>query len=75
MLGYALGWLGWSPDQAYATPFPVIELALQAKVDYLAATTPGAKPRQRRRKPPSQAELKAKFKAVFSAVKTDKSPG
>ncbi|MGY0779827.1 hypothetical protein ACW7BC_18210 [Azospirillum argentinense] len=75
MTGYAMGWLGWTPDVADDTPFPVIARALEAKADFLAATTPGAKPRKRRRKkPPSQAELKSKIKAALSAFKKAKAP-
>lgn len=70
MTGYAMGWLGWEPDVADDTPFPVIARALEAKADFLAATTPGAKPRKRKRKPPTQAELKSKIKAALSAFRT-----
>ncbi len=63
MFKYATGWLGWSPEVAEATPFPVIELALDGKVEFLIATTPGAKkPPQ---KPRSGAELRERFKAAF----------
>ncbi len=75
MTGYAMGWLGWAPEVADDATFPAIERALEAKADFLAATTPGAKPRKRRRKKPSsQTELKSKIRAVLTAFKKDKAP-
>ena len=75
MFKYATGWLGWSRDVALNAPFVDIELALEGKVDFLLATTPGAKPRKKwDKKPKSQAELKSKIKAAFSAFKKDKAP-
>ena len=72
---YATGWLNWPPDVALNTPFPVIELALEGKVDFLTATTPGAQKRKKwGKKPKSPDELRSKIKAVFAAFKSDKAP-
>ncbi len=64
MFQYATGWLGWSRNEALDAPFPDIQLALDGKVDFLAATTPGAK-RKPRRKPKDVTELKDRARAVF----------
>lgn len=66
MFMYATGWLGWPPEVALDTPFPLIELALDGKVDFITRTTPGASPPK---KPPGRAELQSKIRAAFSAFK------
>lgn len=63
MFQYATGWLGWSRNEALDAPFPDIQLALDGKVDFLAATTPGAK--RQKRKPKDVTELKDRARAVF----------
>lgn len=40
MFRQATGWLGWSPDQALDTPLPLIELALEGRVDFIIKTNP-----------------------------------
>lgn len=36
----AAGWLGWTPDVIFRTPFPLIMLALDGKVDFIKMTNP-----------------------------------
>lgn len=40
MFKYATGWLGWTPDIALDTPIPLIELALDGKLDFVRRTDP-----------------------------------
>jgi len=73
MFRYATGWLGWTRDAALDAPFPDIQMALDGKVDFLAATTPGGK--RKPRSPPSKAALKAKARAAFGVARRDTSKG
>lgn len=66
MYRYATGWLGWPPDVALKTPFPLIQLALDGKVDFLLSTTPGAKKPKKKAKP---GEVGAQLRAFFSSRK------
>ena len=66
---FATGWLGWSPEVALNATFPDIQLALDGKVDFIAATTPGAKRKPRRRRKPSAAELTHRVRSVFGLIK------
>lgn len=68
MFRYATGWLGWPWEVALAAPFPDIQAALDGKVDFLAATTPGAK-RTARGKPNGVAELKSRARAAFGVTR------
>lgn len=74
MFAYATGWLGWSRSEALDAPFPDIQLALDGKVDFLAATTPGAK-RKPRRKPKDVTELKERARAVFGLKRAEQGKG
>ncbi|ALG71138.1 hypothetical protein VY88_03025 [Azospirillum thiophilum] len=74
MFAYATGWLGWSRSEALDAPFPDIQLALDGKVDFLAATTPGAR-RRTRRKPKDVAELKERARAVFGLKRAEQGMG
>lgn len=74
MFAYATGWLGWSRSEALDAPFPDIQLALDGKVDFLAATTPGAK-RKPRRKPKDVTELKERARAVFGLKRPEQGKG
>ena len=69
MFAYATGWLGWSPEAAQVATFPDIQLALDGKVEFLSATTPGSKRRPRRRGKPSKAQLKSRLRAAFGLTK------
>ncbi|CAO3351968.1 hypothetical protein [Azospirillum melinis] len=73
MFQYATGWLGWSRSEALDAPFPDIQLALDGKVDFLAATTPGAK--RQKRKPKDTAELKERARAVFGLKRLEQGKG
>lgn len=35
-----MGWLGWSYEQYLNTPIPIIELAIEGKVDFIIKTNP-----------------------------------
>ncbi|MGF7175845.1 hypothetical protein [Azospirillum doebereinerae] len=66
MFRYATGWLGWTRDVALDAPFPDIKMALDGKVDFLAATTPGGKRKERK---PGKAALNTKLKAMLGLGK------
>jgi len=66
MYAQATGWLGWPPSEAAIATFPDIRLAIDGKVDFLAATTPGGKRKERK---PGKAALNTKLKAMFGLSK------
>ncbi len=48
MFKQAVGWLGWPPDTALDTPLPLIELAMEGRIDCLISTNPfGAKKKEK----------------------------
>ncbi|MCE1008783.1 hypothetical protein [Pseudomonas monteilii] len=42
MFSVAVGWLGWSPQVAWATPLPELFLAMDARVEWARMTHPFA---------------------------------
>lgn len=40
-----MGWLGWTPDMALDTPFPLIRLAIDGKIDFAEKSSPFGKPK------------------------------
>jgi hypothetical protein len=49
----ATGWLGWSPELAWATPIPELFLAMDAKIEWAQMTNPfgGGKAKTKADKP------------------------
>jgi hypothetical protein len=49
VFGIATGWLGWPPSEAWASTVPEIDIAVNAKIEWVKMTTPGAKKEEKPR--------------------------
>lgn len=70
MFGLATGYLGWSPHDAWHTPIPLINLALDYRIDWMQKTNPfggGKRQKEQPRKKPTADAIKAAFNTAKAA--------
>lgn len=62
----ATGWLGWTPEVALTTSIPMIELAIDGKIDWVKRTNPwgGAEEVE----PTKQEEVADRLKLAFRSM-------
>ncbi|MGE4372893.1 MAG: hypothetical protein AB7E29_08340 [Xanthobacter sp.] len=67
----ATGWLGWSPAEALASPMPMIEAAMEGRIEMLKAIFGGSEKKKSPAHLPPEAQA-AELRGMFDRLGTKK---